>query len=103
MPTMAAIGKAFRIQLCSAALKPRLGRYPKIRGNQAPQMKNSSTIIRISLSRIVLFIDVRGRSWGEALVRFSPHRGRLGQFEPFTIVASQELIGVDGLATGFHH
>src|SRR4051812_36904231 len=103
MPTIAAIGKAFKIQLCSAALNPRLGRYPKISGNQAPQMKNSSTIIRISLSRIVLFIDVRRRSRAEARVALQPASRRLGQFEPFPIVARQELVGIDGLAADLHH
>src|SRR3954451_23733717 len=56
IPTIAAIGNAFRTQLCSAGVNPRLGRYAKIRGNQAPQMKNSSTIIRKSFSRMALFI-----------------------------------------------
>src|SRR5579862_2457011 len=46
MPTIAATGKALRIQVCSVAEKPRLGRYAKINGNHAPQMKNSRTIIR---------------------------------------------------------
>src|ERR1051326_3874198 len=49
MPTMAATGNALRIQLCSDALNPRPGRYAKISGYHAPQMKNSSTIIRNSL------------------------------------------------------
>lgn len=56
MPTTAAIGNALRIQDCSPGLKPRLGRYPKISGNQAPQIKNSNTIIRKSLNRGELFI-----------------------------------------------
>jgi hypothetical protein len=33
---------------------PRLGRYPKIKGSQAPQMKNSNTIIKKSRKRIVI-------------------------------------------------
>jgi hypothetical protein len=30
---------------CSLAVKPTAGRYPKIFGSQAPQMKNSRTIM----------------------------------------------------------
>src|SRR3954469_20091437 len=56
MPTIAAMGNAFRISDCSPAVKPRLGRYPKIRGSHAPQIKNSRTIMRNSLRRIALFI-----------------------------------------------
>jgi hypothetical protein len=33
--------------------KPRLGRYPKIKGSQAPQMKNCNTIISHSLIKVV--------------------------------------------------
>src|SRR3954467_14648476 len=68
IPTIAANGNALRISDCSeknqamlsgksvsngfggwVAENPRLGRYPKIKGSHAPQMKNSSTIITISL------------------------------------------------------
>src|SRR3954451_23194613 len=56
IPTIAAIGNAFRTQLCCAGVKPRLGRDAKISGNHAPQMKNSSTIIRKSFRRMALFI-----------------------------------------------
>src|ERR1041385_1508653 len=75
MPMMAAMGKALRIRDCSEknramnfgirgartaggldAEKPRLGRYPKMSGSHAPQMKNSSTIMRNSLKRIAWFI-----------------------------------------------
>src|SRR5688572_28535488 len=56
MPTMAATGKQLRIQVCSLGEKPRLGRYPKIRGYHAPQMKNSRTIIRNSLRRMARFM-----------------------------------------------
>src|SRR5208282_4951044 len=54
MPTTAAIGKAFRIHACSQSANPKLGRYPKINGNQAPQMKNSKTIIKKSRKRLLL-------------------------------------------------
>jgi hypothetical protein len=40
-----ATGNAFRISDCCVGVKPRLGRYPKIKGSHAPQMKNSSAII----------------------------------------------------------
>src|SRR6478609_5716330 len=109
MPTIAAIGNAFRIQLCWTAVNPRLGRYPKMSGNQAPQMKNSSTIIRISLNRTVLFIRyVRmvagwcGRR-AEADSALQPVSSRLGQLESFPIVAAQELIRIDGLVANLHH
>jgi hypothetical protein len=59
---MAAMGHALRIQDCSAGENFKLGRYPKINGSQAPQMKNSSTIIRKSLKRGELFIT----GWREA-------------------------------------
>src|SRR5438552_3849280 len=59
MPAIAATGKALRIQLCSVAVKPRLGRYPKINGYHAPQMKNSSTIIRNSFERTDSFINLK--------------------------------------------
>jgi hypothetical protein len=42
---MAAIGNALRISDCSHAENLRLGKYPKINGSQAPQIKNSSTIM----------------------------------------------------------
>src|SRR3954469_11970043 len=51
MPTNDAIANAFRIQACSQAVKPRPGRYPKISGSQAPQMKNSRNIITDSFQR----------------------------------------------------
>src|SRR6185295_13957410 len=103
MPTMAAMGKAFRIQDCSLAVYPRLGRYPKISGNQAPQMKNSSTIIRISLNRTVLFI--RCARWQQPVIdnglkrvpASQPVSRRLGRFESFSIVAREEFIRIDGL------
>src|SRR6516164_4767504 len=50
------MGKALRIQLCSDGEKPRLGRYPKISGYHAPQMKNSSTIMTNNLTRTVGFM-----------------------------------------------
>jgi hypothetical protein len=51
---IAARGKAFRIKACWRGVKPRLGRYLKMRGSQAPQMKNSMTIMRNSLPRGLL-------------------------------------------------
>jgi hypothetical protein len=41
----------------SDAENPKLGKYPKIKGSQAPQMKNSSTIMRNNLKRIPEFMD----------------------------------------------
>src|SRR6188768_1815078 len=58
IPTMAAMGKAFRIHDCCAGVNPRLGRYPKMSGSHAPQMKNSSTIITNNLTRIGFFIGL---------------------------------------------
>src|SRR4051794_36234823 len=74
IPTIAANGNALRINDCSEknqatlpgrsvsngfggkpAENPRLGRYPKMSGSHAPQMKNSSTIMTVSLS--VVFGD----------------------------------------------
>ena len=70
MPITAATGKALRIRDCcekrnhsfvginpaiawggTDAENPRLGKYPKMRGSQAPQMANSRTIIKNSLKR----------------------------------------------------
>jgi hypothetical protein len=50
------MGKAFKISDCSSVENPRLGRYPKMSGSHAPQMKNSKTIMRNSLKRMALFI-----------------------------------------------
>jgi hypothetical protein len=41
----------------SDAENPKLGKYPNIRGSQAPQMKNSSTIMRNNLNRTPEFMD----------------------------------------------
>ena len=79
MPTMEAMGKALRMSACSEIMarnnlgrcpdiparnwggsdaeNPKLGKYPKIKGSQAPQMKNSSTIMRNNLKRIPEFMD----------------------------------------------
>ena len=57
MPTMEAMGKALRIHDCWLGVNPKLGKYPKIKGSQAPQMKNSSTIMRNNLKRIPEFMD----------------------------------------------
>src|SRR5258705_3213217 len=73
---MAAMGNVFRIQLCSPAVKPRLGRYPKISGYQAPQMKSSSTIMRTNLKRIALFIVGRERPYGKRPVGGKPSSSR---------------------------
>src|SRR5947208_11320748 len=73
MPMTAATGKAFKINDCcenrnhnfvgikpaiacggTDAENPRLGKYPKISGSQAPQMANSRTIMRNNLKRIVV-------------------------------------------------
>src|SRR5262245_56803530 len=60
MPIMAARGNVFKIQDCWLGVYPRLGRYPKINGNHAPQMKNSSTIMTNNFRRMALFIEMRG-------------------------------------------
>jgi hypothetical protein len=54
---MEAMGKALRIHDCWLGVNPKLGKYPKIKGSQAPQMKNSSTIMRNNLKRIPEFMD----------------------------------------------
>src|ERR1043166_5690356 len=48
MPTIEATGKALRMSDCWPGVNPRLGRDPKISGSHAPQMKNSSTIMKKS-------------------------------------------------------
>src|SRR5438309_256029 len=41
----------------STAENSRLGKYPKIKGSQAPQMKNSRTIIRKSRKRLLCMAE----------------------------------------------
>src|SRR5687768_3233373 len=74
IPTIAATGKPLRIHVCSEAVKPRLGKYPKTNGYHAPQMNNSRTIMRKSLKRTALFIGVgqtlrKGEAKWQALLR----------------------------------
>src|SRR5688500_4225555 len=56
MPTIAATGKPLSIQVCCAAVKPRLGKYPMTYGYHGAQMNNSRTTMRKRLKRIALFI-----------------------------------------------
>ena len=51
IPTNDASAKAFRIHDCCIGEKPRLGKYPKISGSHAPQMKNSRNIMTSSRPR----------------------------------------------------
>ena len=52
MARIAAAGNALRISDCWISENPKLGKYPKTSGNQAPQIKNSRNIMKNSLSRV---------------------------------------------------